>query len=367
MGDLSFPTSIGEITPGWLTDALRGANVIRDARVTSLEATILGEGTGFIGELARLTLEYDRSEPGSPTALIAKLPAAVPENRELGDLFRLYEREALFYQHLAARVELRTPRCYYIGMDTDRADFLLLLADLAPARVGDQVTGCSGAEVELALRDLAAFHAGWWEDPRLEGLDWMPTLNDPLIVGTLMQAYQDTWDQFLDRFQAGLTSSMLHTAERFGRHIDKIIDRLAEPPCTITHGDYRLDNMFFGTEDGEPVLTMIDWQVSAKGRGVFDVAYFLAGTLEPHERRASEVDILKCYHQNLADGGVRNYSFEQCLLDYRLSALYCLVYAVIAGGSVDLVNDRAVALATAIVERDFAAVEDLDAAELLPA
>lgn len=367
MGDLDFPTSIGAITPAWLTDVLRSKNVIRDATVTSLEATILGEGAGFIGQLARLTLEYDRSEPGSPTALIAKLPAEAAENRELGDLFRLYEREGLFYQHLATHVKLRTPRCYYIGTDTERADFLLLLEDLAPAQVGDQVAGCSAAEVELALRDLAMFHAGWWDDPRLDGLDWMPTLNDPLIVGTLMQAYQDSWDQFLDRFQAGLTSSMLNTAERFGKHFDKITARLAEPPCTITHGDYRLDNMFFGTEGSEPVLTMIDWQISAKGRGAFDVAYFFTGALEPRERRSNEMDILKRYHQNLFDQGVGDYSFEQCLIDYRLSTLYCLAYAVIAGGSVDLVNDRAVALLNAIVERDFAAVEDLDAAELVPA
>ena len=364
---MSFPTSVGAITPGWLTDALRSAHVIRDATVTSFETTILGEGAGFIGQLARLTLEYDQPETGAPNTLVAKLPAEAPENRELGDLFRLYERECRFYEDLATHVELRTPPCYYIGMDTQRGDFLLLLEDLAPAQVGDQLKGCSSAEVQLALRDLGTFHAGWWESPRLDELDWMPTLNDPLIVGTLRQAYEDVWDQFLDRFQARLTSSMLNTAERFGKHFDKITARLAEPPCTITHGDYRLDNMFFGTDGGEPVLTMIDWQVAAKGRGVFDVAYFVTGALEPDERRSKEVDLLKRYHRGLVEGGAGDYSYEQCFLDYRLSALYCLAYAVIAAGSVDLVNDRAVALANAIVERDFAAVEDLDAADLLPA
>ena len=42
-------------------------------------------------------------------------------------------------------------------------------------------------------------------------------------------------------------------------------------------------------------------------------------------------------------------------------------FAVVAAGSVDLVNERAVALADAIVERDFTAVEDLDSVELLAA
>ena len=152
---MSFPTSIDEITPEWLTDALKSTDAIRDSTVKSFETTILGEGAGFIGQLARLTLSYDQPETGSPSALVAKAPALAPENRQLGDLFRFYERECRFYEDLATRVELRTPRCYYIGMDTQRGDFLLLLEDLAPAQVGDQLKGCSSAEVELALRDLA--------------------------------------------------------------------------------------------------------------------------------------------------------------------------------------------------------------------
>ena len=288
----------------------------------------------------------------APASLIAKLPATTPESRQLGDPLRLYDRESRFYEELSTLVDMRTPRCFYNETNIDRGEFVLLLEDLAPARVGDQLAGCSGAEVELALRDLATFHAGWWEDRRLEELDWMPTLDDPLIVGTWKQLYRDTWDQFLERFQAGLTSSMLHTAERFGKHIDNVTARLAEPPWTITHGDYRLDNMLFGTQGGEPVLTMIDWQVSTKGRGMFDVAYFLAGTLEPQERRAKEMGILKRYHQNLVGQGVGDYSFDQCLIDYRLSALYCLLYAVVAAGSLDLVNERAVTLSPDVIGPD---------------
>ena len=364
---MNFPTSVGEITREWLTGALRSADIIRDASVTSFETTILGEGAGFIGQLARLTLEYDHYEHGSPTAVIAKAPAEAAANRQLGDLFRFYERECRFYRDLATRVTLRTPQAYFVGMDVDRGDFMLLLEDLAPALVGDQLKGCTSDEVDLALRDLANFHAGWWQSVRLDDLEWMPSVNDALIVGVQMQAYQGVWDQFLDRFQSRLTSSMLHTAERFGEHYDKMTARLAEPPYTIAHGDYRLDNMFFGTDGGAPVLTVIDWQIATKARGVFDVAYFLTGTLEPDERRSAEIGILKAYHRNLAAGGVEDYSYEQCLHDYRLSALFLLAYAVIGAGGLDLANDRAVALTNAIVDRNFAAVEDLDAAELLPA
>ncbi len=50
---------------------------------------------------------------------------------------------------------------------------MLLLEDLAPARNGDSVTGCSFAETELAIGHIAKLHAAFWEIPHLAGLDWL--------------------------------------------------------------------------------------------------------------------------------------------------------------------------------------------------
>ena len=195
----------------------------------------------------------------------------------------------------------------------------------------------------------------------------MPSLNDPMIVQPFIDSYQTYWDPFLAGFGEKLSPSMLETAKRFGRHVPEIMDQLAKPPRTISHGDYRLDNMFFGTDDGGDPFAVIDWQVAYRARGVFDVSYFLCGTLSPYDRQAKEMDFLRRYHDLLGHHGVRGYEFDQCLHDYRLAALFCLAYAVIVGGSLDLTNERGVALVDAYVERIIAAVEDLDAAELLPA
>jgi len=361
----TIPTAPGELTPEWLTGALRETGAITNAAVRSCQAEALGEGVGFVAQLARLTVEYDDVEPGAPLSLIAKLPAAGPEGRELARLFRLYEREVRFYKDLAHKVQLRAPRCYYSDIDTETNEFVLLLEDLSPAAVGDQLTGCSAAQLDLALDELAKFHAGWWEQPGLRELDWMPLLNDSTIVGTILQSYQDIWPQFVERYGSRLPPARHRIAERFGKHAATIVEQLSAPQLTITHGDYRLDNMFFGSAAGQTPLSVIDWQVSARGRGAFDVGYFLTGTLEPEERRVRERDLLRRYHTILAKNGVQGYDFEDCWRDYRLSTLYCLAYAVIAG-SVDLANERGLALGHAIVERDFAAVEDLDAVDLLP-
>ena len=109
---LEIPAGPQELTPDWLTRALRQSGAIGSASVVSFDAKIIGEGAGFMGQLVQVKLTYDRPEPGAPRSLIAKFPAAAPENREVAEFFRFYEREVRFYEQIAKTVELRVPRCY---------------------------------------------------------------------------------------------------------------------------------------------------------------------------------------------------------------------------------------------------------------
>jgi hypothetical protein len=192
----------------------------------------------------------------------------------------------------------------------------------------------------------------------------MPFVSDPTQVQAVEDSYRDTWGSFLERFGNKLPASMVEIGQRLGNNIASIRAYNAEPPRTIIHGDYRLDNLFFATTEGGDPLAVIDWQISFRGRGVFDVAYFMSGCLQPEERKEKEMDILRSYHNILTENGARGYGFDQCLYDYRLSTLFCLVYPVIGGGSVDMGNERGVALWDAILERNVAAILDLDAGQL---
>lgn len=148
-----------------------------------------------------------------------------------------------------------------------------------------------------------------------------------------------------------------------------MIDLLTEfstPPRTILHGDYRLDNLFFGTPQGDAPLAVIDWQILSAGRGPYDAAYFLCGSLSPADRRSHEMEILRSYHRTLEEYGVRGYSFEQCAWDYRHCALFCQYIPVTSvGGMIDQTNERGVALFEAMVERYCTAADDLRVDELL--
>ncbi len=366
MGTTSYPTAPEQVTSEWLTRALRGSGALKDASVASHRAKIIGEGVGFMGQLAHIALDYDRPEPDAPRSVIAKFPAAAQENRDIAMYFHCYERETGFYQHIAGNVSLRTPRCYFNAFDPSNGDFVLLLEDLAPAAVGDQVAGCTVEQVHLAIRELAKFQATWWRNPELDKLEWMPGLNAEWNVAAVEENYGPSWEPFLEFTKAYLTPTVRDAGERFGHQIRTLMNRFGDDlPTTIVHGDYRLDNMFFGTPENGTEFAVIDWQISSRAGGVFDVAYFVAGSLTPEERRAQERGIVKLYHDTLVEHGVQGYTFDQCWEDYRLSTLFLLAYSVIQTGGLDLANERGANLITMIAQRTIAAIDDLKAYELL--
>jgi hypothetical protein len=69
--------------------------------------------------------------------------------------------------------------------------------------------------------------------------------------------------------------------------------------------------------------------------------------------------------RHLEVGGVRGYGIEQCMRDYRNAVMFCWVYAVILIGSLDMGNERGLALFNALLERNSAAIMDLKAYELV--
>ena len=358
-----IPSGLEGVTPEWLTGALRSTGTIADASVASIDTSSLTEGRGFVGTLARLDVRYTAAEPTAPRSLIVKLPT---QNRRMKGVARansMYEREVGFYERIAHRIHLRTPRPYYSHFDPDSGDFVLLLEDFAPARAGDQLAGCSAEEATLALRELARFHAAWWGNVDRADLDWMRGA-DSGSAG-LERLYRRSWTRLNSETGGGLPSSLREVGERLGTNVAAVRSRTARPPQTLVHGDFRLDNMFFDVRDGAP-FAVVDWQLFRKGRGVFDVAWFLSGCLSPETRQSWERDLLTLYVSTLAENGVEGYDLERCLEDYRLSLLSCLMLGVIADAAAERDTERGAALFETILNRIASAVNDHRSIELMP-
>ena len=75
--------------------------------------------------------------------------------------------------------------------------------------------------------------------------------------------------------------------ERFPSLMPWFLAEITRPPHTFLHGDLRLDQLFFAVSADDPPVTVLDWQITAKGRGAYDVGYFLEP--EPHRRNAAQL------------------------------------------------------------------------------
>ena len=365
---LTIPETPAEITEEWLTQALRAGGVISDATaVISIERETLGEGAGFIGQIARLTLTYDGPAEGAPRTVIAKLPSTDEGAREIAGVYGLYEREYRFYRELAAEVGFRTARCYYSDGDAERVRYILLLEDLgATGTAGDQVQGCTGGEMRTALAHLALHHAGWWDHPRLSEVAWIQPGVD-LVNAAMTQTYPAVWEKALEVMRGHIAPEIEAVVPDLAPRITALMAPFAEGPLTLAHGDYRLDNIFFGGPGSGYELAVIDWQSPNRGWGAYDIAYFLYGNVDIETRRAHEMDALRAYHRTLVEHGVTGYSFEQLMRDYRASLLVSLAIFIVNAGTLDMANERGVALFEMFFDRLSAAIMDHSALELLPA
>jgi hypothetical protein len=312
------------VTPPWLTDVLRQAGRIDAAHVSSLDAQPVG--TGQMGDSVRFRLTYDRDEPGAPASVVVKFAAADATSRGTGLAMRSYEIEVRFYQEVAGTVDIRTPRCDFAAIDLATGEFTLVLEDLAPAVQGDQLAGCTPDQAALALTELARLHAPRWGDPALRELEWLHR-SSPERIGTGEVLLPQLFAGFAARYGARLEPEFLAVGERLVPLLPRYL-RAQPEPWAVQHGDYRLDNMLFGTADGGAPLTVVDWQTAVHGPPLADAAYFLGAGLMPADRRRHEEDLLREYHGALRAGGVEGYGWDRCWDDYRRFTLAGFIMAV---------------------------------------
>lgn len=401
MARAEIPRHLDAVTPSWLTTTLQGCGLIGTAMVCGFEVEKLGEGEGFMGDTARLHLEFAGEAPeNTPATLVIKIPTSDRWLRGQGEALGIYEREIFFYHDLAPRLPVKLPRCYYAAMDPrpfgspekdaqsleslnrmprffmwilmwlapflarlSRRRYVLLLEDLAPARLGDQVEVARESDLLGATEALAQLQAFCWNSHDIERLPWIHSVTAGTRIASF--AYDRNRRHFEEKYGDRISTEVRSLLDWLSDHAGRISEYLSHPPGTLIHGDYRLDNLFFDdrSEDRRPILA--DWQVPSWGSGAYDLAYFLTGSLEVKASEEREQALVGHYHDALLAAGVSDYSFERCWADYRAARLIVLVRMVSTIAEIHSTNERAEQLFSRWVDRLFARVEGTDPEALL--
>lgn len=356
---MTLPTDPEALTPEWLTVALHAAGLGVGSRV--VDVTRRRIGTGQVATNVRCELVWDRAPGDAPASVVVKIPSDDPVSRATGAAQQIYRKEVEFYRRIVRTVEIRTPRCWLADIDAAGESFFLLMEDVTPAEQGDQLAGCSVDQAALALGELAKLHAPRWGDPALadDPLLWDPAIDRAALIQAL---YSAVWAGFRERYGARLAPELMAVAERFEPRVGAWVAG-TEGRLTVIHGDYRLDNMLFGTGPAAPPLAVVDWQTVARGLGTADASYFLGAGLVVDDRRMHEKELLRAYWEVLCTRGVADYAWETCWRDYRRTAYAGLVMAVVASMIV-VQTPRGDDMFMAMASRHAQQVLDLDAEAL---
>jgi aminoglycoside/choline kinase family phosphotransferase len=358
-GRRPLPATPDDITSEWLTAALANGGV--DGVVATFRSEPIGEGSGMLSALVRVDLDYATGT--GPEAVVVKLPIA-NDNLAVAVGFHCYEREVHFYVNAADRTPARTPRIYLADIESEQ-EFAVVMEDLSGYRQGDQVVGCTAAEAEACMDELSKLHAAFWD--RVDGgdLEFIPYHFPSYFSDGLEQGAIAYWDAMIDLYGDHVPDFLRDVRQRYLAAIPSMQEWMTAAPRTIVHGDWRMDNLFFGSSPGHAPVAVCDWQGIMRGKAMHDVAYFLSQSMPSDQRREHERDLVASWHAGLAEAGVADYGAEQAWEDYRRAVLYMWTYVTVIAGSLDPSNERGVAWMSEMVSRAATAFDDLGVLPLL--
>lgn len=359
----------GDIDAAWLTRALR-TSLGTTAEVSGFTATSIG--TGQVGENVRFELTWSADDDSLPSSVVGKFPSTSEISRATAVQMNTYVKEVGFYRDLQAGVTIATPTVHAIEWDEESHDFVVLMNDIRSADQGDQLAGCPPELAEMAIDEVVGLHAPTWgRDVELSAHRWLSgDVGDDVgddVTELRVTLFQMLTPGFVDRYADRIAADDLSTTQlltgAFRPWLDAVIAWGEQHGRCVVHGDYRLDNMLFGTSPQSVPLTVVDWQTVSLGNGPADVAYFCGAGLFPAERGRHERSLVARYAAGLRGGGV-DISDDAVWDGYVLGSASGLFMAVLASQIVER-TERGDEMFAVMAERHAAQIRAVGLPEVL--
>jgi hypothetical protein len=328
-------TDAEQITPEWLTALLSKEGVLGLAEVSSV--SIEPRDDVWNSKAFQLRLSYTGDSSGAPARLFLKLK---------GDHWG--KEEAQFYGYVRSngtKLPAHVP-CFSAEYDEATGDSLVLLADLSDTHFTPftiaQFRALEVVPEQVYLHQvvdcLAEFHTYWWEHPLL-GIGFAavdPTFASRDGLTAKLEKRGEDLAAFMASVGTSLPAGQVRLLEEAHSHLPAIWDRYladripSRRALTLINGDcYFIQFLCPRRPEGDRSY-MIDLDSINAFLPAFDLMYLFTTfwTREQRLEGGREMAALKRYHERLQEGGVSNYSFDQLLLDYRVSIACNVLHAV---------------------------------------
>jgi hypothetical protein len=214
-------------------------------------------------------------------------------------------------------MKVRTPQAYLNVGDDESLAYCLVLEDVGGYASGDHHAGATLEQARAAVVAAAGVHGRWWN--QVDQFDWVPPIDSPLNMG-LQGMFESSWSMVVDQYGEQLGAEVIARLESYLPTVSDMFASFGASSRTLTHNDFRLDNMFFDGDD----LVLIDWQLLGRGDGMGDVVPFLTCNLDPALRRAHESDLIGLYRDTLETMDAGYVHLDDLMNAYKLTLNFWL-------------------------------------------
>ncbi len=325
-----------QITTTWLTAVLRQAGVLQHGTVVSFEPAMTG---AFNSQTGHFVPHY--SAETAPNALIQLV---IKRNAQQDG-----EYEVKFYNLVATLAD--HPRiivpCCAAAYDEESGDSYLLLQDLSdthapPVTRDQQISIVEGVPaphaIEQVVETLAQLHAYWLNHPLLEkeAFDIGYWSRNAEHFARYLQRRTISWESLISSEASWFPEDLRALYEGVLAHLPSFWERYLEPRfrtrtnLTLTHNDAYFANFLAPKHSDLGVTYLLDWQTPIFDIGGYDLANLCATfwTSEQRQQDQREQQILRHYYTALLAHGVKTYSWDDLLTDYKLGLIFWLLMPV---------------------------------------
>jgi hypothetical protein len=337
------------ITPAWLTAVLRASGALTHGEVLAVDSA---PTSAFNSYTSHLQLHYSNTVPGLTTNMILKRNIPEPWAIEAG------AQEVAFYRLVAAlpNAPPAIVPCYAAAYDPASGNSYLLLQDLSATHAHpvtrDQLISITDAVppahlIERVVDTLAQHHAYWWDHALFatETFHVGYWSRNAERFGMYLQRRRISWESLIANEAAWFPDDLRDLYVRVLDHLEQHWQRYLEPRfrakanLTLVHGDAYFSNFICPNDPATGTTYLLDWQEPVVDIGGYDLANLCATFWTSEQRHAAqrEQQILRRYHAMLLAQGVRDYTWDDLLTDYRTGLIYWLLVPVqdSYGGSKD--------------------------------
>ena len=329
MNENGVITNIEQLTPERLTNIFKKKGFLSHGKVSKIikKNSIETETSNYH------FLDLNFSNNAQTESVSPEIYVTISKPNDIAKL--LGKHEVKFYSIVAETMnEMPILTCYDAAFSEETGLSHIIIETLSKTHINlmDAPLPPLKRYCERAIDCLAKLHALWWDHQKLQ------ELSNHSFVFNLFKENSFNEKEILSWFKkenGSLKRLIRFVGERMSNRRKELFnkmfslypqlacERIKKKNITLIHANAHFWSFTYpqDIENEKYKAILFDWSTWGIGVGGQDLAFMIGFYWYPERRHLMEKDLVKRYHSDLLKFGVKDYSWDECWYDYKLSTL----------------------------------------------